>query len=187
LVISTDANEAARMKAAIVKNATALDVEIKGVGNHTIDKVAYLVVDIIIQRSETDLAAVMVRPSKIERWSESKLEDEDSCRRYASFAGRAVFMASLVHPNLQLSSIGQRAVKLAWHIGKQASKRVWGAVIPRPPGLKALWNDVLSCREGHFVCSQRVATSGTFQSCQTVRAACCGPMVASRATCDMSC
>jgi hypothetical protein len=34
----------------------------------------------------------------------------------------------------------------------------------QPPGLKALWDDVLSCREGHFACLQRVATSGTFQS-----------------------
>jgi hypothetical protein len=120
--------------------------------------------DIIIQRSGADHAEVIVRPSKIEKWSESKLEDEDRCRRYASFAGRAMFMASLVHPNLQLSSIGQRAVKLARHIGKQASKRSWGAVISQPPGLKALWDDVLSCREGHFACLQRVATSGTFQS-----------------------
>jgi hypothetical protein len=78
---------------------------------------------IVIKSNEGSPAEVMVRPSKIEKWAESKLEAEDSCRHYAPFVGRAMFMASLEHPNLQLSSIGGRAVKLARCIGKQASRR----------------------------------------------------------------
>jgi hypothetical protein len=163
LVVSTDANEATRLKATIEKNAKALNVEIKGVVNSSINQVIYLGMDIIIKPTEAGQAEVMVRPSKIEKWAESRLEAEDSCRHYASFVGRAMFMASLVHPNLQLSSIGQRAVKLARCIGKQASRRPWSAVIQQPTGLKALWDDVMRCREGHFACLQRVAAAGTYQ------------------------
>jgi hypothetical protein len=103
---------------------------------------------IVIKSNEGSPAEVMVRPSKIEKWAESKLEAEDSCRHYA--------------PNLQLSSIGGRAVKLARCIGKQASRRSRNAVIQQP-GLKALWNDLMSCREGHFACLPRVTAAGTYQ------------------------
>jgi hypothetical protein len=117
---------------------------------------------IVIKSNEGSPAEVMVRPSKIEKWAESKLEAEDSCRHYAPFVGRAMFMASLEHPNLQLSSIGGRAVKLARCIGKQASRRSRNAVIQQPV-LKALWNDLMSCREGHFACLPRVTAAGTYQ------------------------
>jgi hypothetical protein len=158
LVISTDENEAVSLKTSILRNCKDLNVEIKGAVNFTKDKVVYLGMDILIRRdgskSEPEL---LVRPAKIEKWAQSVVPERHSCREYASFVGRAMFTASLSNQNLQLSPLGRRAVKLARLIGRSASQHSWNHVIPCPPDLKEMWEDVMKYREEYSPCLREEA------------------------------
>jgi hypothetical protein len=148
LVVSTDANETDVIEKRIRTNiaATALNVEIKGKINRSTDKVTYLGMQVAIARSDTK-PVLHVYPSKLDKWSQTILKDEDTCRAYASFVGRVLFFASLEHPNLRMSTIGKAGLQMAQQVGVLAHRHGWDHRMTLPDGLVNAWARVLSSAE----------------------------------------
>jgi hypothetical protein len=126
--------------------ATALNVEIKGKINRSTDKVTYLGMQVAIARSDTK-PVLHVYPSKLDKWSQTILKDEDTCRAYASFVGRVLFFASLEHPNLRMSTIGKAGLQMAQQVGVLAHRHGWDHRMTLPDGLVNAWARVLSSAE----------------------------------------
>jgi hypothetical protein len=152
LVVSTDADEADAIEKRLRSNIadTALNVEIKGQINRSTDSVTYLGMKINVDRSRRR-PVFRVYPSKLDKWAESKIQDIDSCRGYASFVGRILFFASLEHPNLRLSSIGQSGLRMAQTVGVLAHRHGWDHQMAQPEGLKDAWARVLRSADDPIV------------------------------------
>jgi hypothetical protein len=148
LVVSTDSDETDVIEKRLRTNiaATALNVEIKGQLNRSIDQVTYLGMQVVIARSEGK-PVLQVHPSKLEKWGQTTLKDEDTCRTYASFVGRVLFFASLEHPNLRLSTIGKAGLQMAQQVGVLAHREGWDHRMKKPDGLTNAWSRVMSSAE----------------------------------------
>jgi hypothetical protein len=147
LVVSTDMNECDMIEARLRLNVSAeqLNVEIKGELHRTVDKVKYLGMEIVIRR-DVGKPHMLITPAKIDKWAETELRPQDTCRKYASFVGRVLFVASLKDPNLRRTPLGRIGIELARAVGRTAHARGWATVIPRPKGLREAWAQVLSTK-----------------------------------------
>jgi hypothetical protein len=147
LVVSTDLNECDTIEARLRLNVSAeqLNVEIKGELHRSVDNVKYLGMEIVICR-DAGKPHMLITPAKVDKWATSELKSQDTCRNYASFVGRVLFVASLRDPNLRRTPLGKIGIELARVVGRTAHARGWNTVIPRPKGLKEAWTQVLSTK-----------------------------------------
>jgi hypothetical protein len=145
LVMSTNCNELDEIEKRLRENVSreVLNVEIKGEINRSIDHVRYLGMDINIDRPDRYNFVIQVTPTKLDKWRKVDLNENDTCRAYASFVGRVMFVASLADPNLRRTRLGRIAIGLAQHVGYTAHKHGWRYVIAIPKLLRDVWDEVL--------------------------------------------
>jgi len=151
-VACADENSAHQVRARILQNAHALNIEVKGEVNlHSPQSLSVTGLDFLGMHWKTELlgkrvVSLDVHPSKVAEWAREDAPrpgEKTSCRKLAGWVGRGIFATMLGESNLLRTPEGRRWIKLARAIGLAASRHGWDSVLDTPDEMRSAWSSTL--------------------------------------------